>query len=346
MNNQLSISRSFTVCAALLMLPACSSGSSAPLLGASGVTQPNAGQRANGLPLALNGRSGARDTRSSWMSADAKRVALLYVSDEDTSDVYVYSISTDRLVGVLTGFNGPRGICANKNHDIWITESGNSKLLEYAHGGTHPIHVLYDPGQYPVACSVESASGELAATNIISAKDGPGSLSLYANANGLPTLVPAFSQTYIDGYDPDGNLFVNGWNNVGWSQFGEIVRGQDTVTKLTIAGGAIGNAGGIQYADGSLALGDYQGISGHAAIYQVTVNGTTATITGTTELLHSRAVVAFFILGDQVFCLNDDDGPEHVEKDVTIYKYPAGGEPIKIIHNPAFSIPVGVAVSM
>lgn len=279
------------------------------------------------------------------MAPDAKNSSLIYVSDEGTSDVYVYSLTTYRLVGVLTGFSEPRGICVDKARDIWIADAGDSNVLEYAHGGSQPIAVLADSGQYPVACSVERTTGGLAAANIISAKDGPGSISIYPNAAGSPTVIPAFSHTYTTAYDPHGNLFIDGANNVGWPQFGELPRGQQAVTNLTLVGGTIAFPGGMQYVHGSLALGDVQGPNGNAVIYQVGVSGTTLTVTGTTKSRHANFVVAFFILGRRVICLNAEDGPR-VANYIAIYKYPEGGEPLRTIHNSAFSIPVGLAVSV
>jgi hypothetical protein len=50
----------------------------------------------------------------SWMSPKAKKQSLLYVSSVLTNDVYVYSYSPVRLVGTLTGFSTPYGLCADK----------------------------------------------------------------------------------------------------------------------------------------------------------------------------------------------------------------------------------------
>ena len=266
--------------------------------------------------------------------------SLLFVSDEGTSDVYVYSLSKNKLVGTLTGFSEPRGICLNKAGDIWITNAGDSNLLEYAPGGTKPIGSLNDPGQYPVDCSVDTTTGDLSVSNIISAKYGPGSLSIYSDAIGVPAVVPAFAHTYNDAYDPAGNLFVNGASDVGAFQFGELARGEKTVTNVKIEGATITDPMNVQYADGHLAIGDERGYFENSVIYQVTVSGTTAKVIGKTPLYGSN-VIAFFILGHRVFCLNSTNRGVHV----AIYKYPAGGKPIRVIQIPGLSMPVGLAVS-
>lgn len=52
----------------------------------------------------------------SWMSRDAQSQNLLYVSIQGFNDVYVYSYlsSAIELVGKLTGFSDPSGLCVDK----------------------------------------------------------------------------------------------------------------------------------------------------------------------------------------------------------------------------------------
>ena len=35
-----------------------------------------------------------------------------------------------------------QGLCAAKNGDWWVVESGADEVLEYAHGGTTPLKTL------------------------------------------------------------------------------------------------------------------------------------------------------------------------------------------------------------
>src|SRR5580692_4951794 len=54
---------------------------------------------------------GAAAGPHSWMSPAAKRSKLLYVSSVLSNDVYAYAYSTQKLVGTLTGFKTPYGLC-------------------------------------------------------------------------------------------------------------------------------------------------------------------------------------------------------------------------------------------
>ena len=265
---------------------------------------------------------------------------LLYISDEGTNDVYVYSLSKGTIVETLTGFSEPRGVCLDNAGDIWITEAGNSKLIEYAPGGTKPIASVNDPGEFPVDCSINGTTGNLGAANIISAKYGPGSLSVYSGTVGAPAIVRAFAHTYDAAYDLAGNLFVDGADDHGWSQFGELARGAKTVVPLTLKGGTISNPINLQYADGHLAIGDDRGYSEDSVIYQVAVKGSAAKVIGRTRL-HDANVIAFFIVGSQVFCLNSTKLGVRVD----VYNYPAGGRATTVIKVSGLSMPVGLAVT-
>ncbi len=47
--------------------------------------------------------------RSSMLPNAKVSKALLYVGDDSTNDVYVYDYKSGKLVGTLTGFDGPYG---------------------------------------------------------------------------------------------------------------------------------------------------------------------------------------------------------------------------------------------
>ena len=126
------------------------------------------------------------DHQPSWMSPDAKEQQLLYVSDQKTDDVYVYSYPTGKLVGTLTGFAAPYGQCTDKSGNVFITQFDASDVTEYAHGGTNPIKTLDTAGEYPVGCSVDPKTGNLAVAKFIS-DNYPGGIFVLAHATGTPT---------------------------------------------------------------------------------------------------------------------------------------------------------------
>jgi hypothetical protein len=163
--------------------------------------------------------SGARVTHAgSWMKPGASGSDLLYIND-DYQNVFVFTYPQGKLVGKLTGFWGPLGMCSDAQGDVFVTELGTTngskppEILEYAHGGTSPINTLTDGDYYPEGCSVDPITGNLA---VASARvRNPGSLAIFANAQGSPTFYtdPNIFEFWYCAYDNQGNLFASGGNN-------------------------------------------------------------------------------------------------------------------------------------
>src|ERR1700729_644904 len=61
---------------------------------------------------------GHAEPDSSWMSPEAKSHDLLYVVSGSNVDVFTYPGGT--LVGTLTGFEYPLGLCSDSNGNVWI----------------------------------------------------------------------------------------------------------------------------------------------------------------------------------------------------------------------------------
>ena len=200
-------------------------GSLGPGPGQPNAAQPGLNAQLLDHPFSLVNKSGLQsqlsDRRPSRMNPDAKNeLHLLYISDIGTNDVYVYSYPRGKLMGALTGFESPEGECVNKAGDVWITNTSAAEIVEYAHGGASPIATLSDAGQYPVGCSVNKSTGDLAVSNSQTTSSGAGSVSVYPAASGTPKTysVPNTYYPYFLGYDSHGDLFVDGENS-GFTAF-------------------------------------------------------------------------------------------------------------------------------
>jgi hypothetical protein len=153
----------------------------------------------------------------SWMAPATSRGDLVYISSY-TDVVYVYSYPDGTLVGTLTGFNDPSGICSDGAGNVWITNTNSANIVEYAHGGTTPIATVSDSGHTPVDCSVDPTTGNLAAANY------SGNVAVYKNAQGSPTYystVGLLQDTLWVNYDDAGNLFAaSRWHTPVWMKKG------------------------------------------------------------------------------------------------------------------------------
>ena len=274
-----------------------------------------------------------RDRGPSWMSPDAKKTALLYVSDLHTDDVNVYSYPGGTLEGKLTGFSDPWGLCVDRKGDVFVTDHNALTIVEYAHGGTTPLATLIDTGEQPGGCDVDPLTGNLAVANVSTPYSTPGNVGIYKHARGARQTRkdPAISFYEYCGYDDHGNLFVDGQQN-GTFAFAELPRNQRVFTNISLDQ-SIGYGGSVQWDGKHVAVGDYNA----NLIYQFDINGKTGTTVGSTSLGSASYAVQVLIHRGVVV------GPNATGGSVMYWKYPVGGAPLKTIGS--LHQPWGVTIS-
>jgi hypothetical protein len=152
----------------------------------------------------------------SWMRPEAKASSsLLYVSNASNVTVYQYNNGQDiTLVGTLTGFNSPQGLCTDRRGDVWVSDYGSRTMYEFAHGGTTPIATITVNGGFPFACAVDP-TGKLAVSYWYPNAHfyNYAAVVVYppGSTNGTSYGPPrGFYRSYFLTYDNDGNLFTNG----------------------------------------------------------------------------------------------------------------------------------------
>ncbi len=284
----------------------------------------------------------APDARRSWMAPDAKKGNLLYVSDDTTDDVYVFSYPQGRLVGTLTGFSAPGGPCADAHGDVFVPDVFTSTIEEFAHGGSKPIGTLSEAAdEYPDKCDVNRTNGDLAVSN-----DGNtfgqvrGGIAIYRAATGTPSFRKAMYHPYSCGYDSEGNLFVDGEDEYfrGF-QFGELPASGKRYRKISLDQ-SISLPGGVVWRGNSVAVGDVY----NAVIYQFAISASNGTRVGTTTLSGTSLAWDFQLDGGKVIVPNVVQQSEG-SSDILNYRYPAGGSAINAIGTGVVVNPVGVVIS-
>jgi len=271
--------------------------------------------------------------RPAWSAPDANRATLLYVSDANNGTVSVFSYPQGDLVGTLTGFEEPYGLCSDKAGNVWIVDDETSTITEYAHGGTSPKATLGDSGEYPAGCSVDPTTGNLAVTNYETVNRGQGSVSIYHRAKGTPTqyVDASISRGWFCSYDDKGDLFFDGdANGSSGFQLAELPHGGVTFTNIGIDQ-TITVPGGVQW-DGKYVVVTDQTAN---AMYQYAVTGTKATLKGTITLMGSGDCAQTWIGKGAVFCA--DNGGE-------VFQYPAGGSPIAVLTG-NYDLPLGTVAA-
>lgn len=229
------------------------------------------------------------DYHKTWVAPDIKRAhRLLFISDDSSQDVYIFTLPAMKLKGTLTGFNGPQGMCSDNQGNIWIVNTGTSQGLKYSHTG-HLLGSVNDPSGTPAGCAVNPTNGDLAISETLGTS-GPGGIEIYHDGAGKPTRYnnPSQYEYFFPTYDTDGNLYVDGLSYPAEAfTISELPSGKHRMHTITYSGGTIRFPGGANWdrVKGQLVINDQECNGIYAAcVYQLTVSGSNATIVGSAPL--------------------------------------------------------------
>ncbi|MBV9719467.1 MAG: hypothetical protein JOZ77_09105 [Candidatus Eremiobacteraeota bacterium] len=310
-------------------------------------------QQINNTLTAVVSHAQHADHHKSWVSPDAMGAPrLLFISDATYGDVYIFTMPHLALKGTITGFVEPQGMCSDASGNIWLANtegngSAGGTLVQMSRTGT-VLKTIDDNGYYPVGCAVNKANGDLAVTNIISTSDNAGNVQVYANGSGTPTTytAPNTFEYFFAGYDPSGNLLVDGEANISRTQttLAELPAGSSSMKAITLSG-SISFPGLVQwYNDGNYwAVGDQNA----NVVDWVTLSGSTASITGSTPIGVSGDMVQGTIAANGEKYLAGGTINLSSGSSVNRYPWPAGGTPTNSYQfaQSAYNEPIGAAVS-
>jgi len=330
------------VTAAAAVLAGCSSGGSqTPLGGSSGMQNAvRSGLGAvsyHGL-LTLAARPGVPNVHKyqglSFMLPDRhhhhKKAMDAYISNfyDGIVDVYKYPSGT-APTGTITGLTDPQGFCTSGKKDYWVVQSGLDEISEFAVGGTTPITSLSETAGEPAGCAIDPSTGNLA-TSILS----NGDVVIYAGAKGTGTVMTTpLVEAFFIGYDPTGDLYVDGFNSSFVPAVVELPKSSTTWESLTTSN-SITFPGQVQWDGKWITVNDQSGF----AIYQYTQSGTALTLFGTVAYTGATDCVQTWITKGAFICPDAGTNNNGLE-----YKYPAGGAPTKTLTG-TFDTPIGSVV--
>lgn len=270
--------------------------------------------------------------RHSILDSSAKKGRLLYVADPGSNELLVYTYPGLSGAGVISGFGSVNGVCTDRQGYVWVLDTTDVVAWEFAHGGVEPINYVQpgdtngNPG-VSLGCAVDPKSGDLAVA---------GFAGFTVFRNGQQSHATYWDSTFFDfhyvAYDGAGNLYADGLLSYGLT-FGlvELPAGSPTINQVSLSGGTITGAGGIQWDGIYLDIGD--GASG--TIYQT--NG--ASIVGSI-VTDATCQGQFYITGNHKRIVV----PDTCNSRTGIYAYPAGGAAIKSASG-GQDFPFGAAIS-
>src|SRR5580704_314853 len=249
-----------------------------------------------------------------------KHAVYQYMSVSNAILEYDYPKS-DKSIGQIS-VGGGAGECADvlygaAKRDFWVTVPGANAYDEFALGGNKPIKTLTESVGLAANCAMDPTTGDLAATIL-----NKGDVVIFAHTSHRGnTITTGLFEAYFDGYDDNGNLFVDGVNNSLTFALVELPKGSSSFENISISN-TVAFPGAVQWDGKYLTVGDQES----HAIYRYGVSGTTATLKGTVSLTGASDCGQTWIgSGGVVFC--PDSGNTQGE----VYKYPAGGSPIAIL---------------
>ncbi len=282
-----------------------------------------------------------RSDRASWISPKAKTTGpLLYTSNQDFSEIDVYGYKTRKLVGQITsGVVYPYGECADVAGNVWITNFAGFDLAEYARSARKPTKQLTDDYGYPIGCSVDPKTGDLAVANFEGSASGyGGNIVIYHGAAGSGKVYTQAS-TYVwpPSYDDKDNLFVEGENIVTDAhELFELPKDGKSLIEISLPF-TIDFPAGVNW-DGKYVDANDQGYENTATtgVYRLTISGSTATLvsqTGYTDSCYNNYVdvVQAVIdgnkyIGGNLYC--QDAAAYRID----YWSYSGGGNPLEYIN--------------
>jgi hypothetical protein len=319
-----------------LTLTCCGLFAAAALLAACGASTPS-------VPTVPSAAHLRPRTGESWMSPLAKDTPkLLYVSGFNATYVDVYDYESGKQVGMLTGFSMPAGQCVDAKGDVYIANSGDGDVNEYAHGGKKPIKT-YSTSGAALGCSVDKAN-DLAVSDFLTASYGPGAVTVFPKGSGKGIVYSNPNDCYDiwpGGYDGEGNLVMIAENATEAVTFCALLKGSKSLTTLTASGFTIYSPDSTMWDGKFIALGDQQlGGGFQSGIVEATLSGSTLTSQGDVTLSDDckgdyTHVISPFIVGRKNTPVNDRQGTvvaggnEFCNADFRLWHYPQGGNPFK-----------------
>lgn len=291
----------------------------------------------------------------SWLSPELRRLAaapLLFVSDSGTAEVYIYKLANLKLMGTITGFSEPQGLCSDTKGNVWITDTIGQKIYELTHRGRLE-NELTDKSGYPVACAWDKKTGNLAVMNIFSTGSVAGEVLIFKKGSSTGTAYQNSQQYYYNfgSYDSSGNLFFDGRTPDGTFMLSELPRGAASANTVTLSDGTIYFPGMVQWdpVNHDLIIGDQScGNSYTSCVYSVTVSQSSGTIGTQTSLQnYAGGQVCDLVQGAELngtIAGSDFNFCGTAASATYAWPYPGGGAP-SVYTKRSDSIPVGAAIS-
>ena len=300
------------------------------------------------LQQAAPGGSMSRSQSATSISRAAKGgERFAFISDYNLGAVYILALPHLTLTKTIGGLKGPLGECSGSKGNVYVVESGTSRVIEYSHAGAQ-IATFNDSYGQPMSCAVNPRNGDLAVTD-----DGGGGVLVYTGSSSSPTSLrnPKQDDYAFVGYNPRNQLWVDG----GFGNAFVLSRcGPSSCTTVKTQGGEVYRAGAIQWDERRRTWVVFdqscENSNPGACSYPVSEKGVFGVQTfydnskGSSVCLLTQGALdaesaGFVVGGDHDTCGGKGD------KSIYRWSYPHGGKPTDHYTLPYGAFPYGSAIS-
>jgi hypothetical protein len=219
-------------------------------------------------------------TRNHFKSFDSCPATGLieYVGDFNNNviEIFAGNFNGQQPCGMLTSANGllnPQGLMV-RDHNLYVANTGNGDVLEFARGGTTPINTFADTSngsEFPADVTVER-DGTVLASNIFGSNQA-GSISTWSASGTLIANYPnaAGANTYFLTVQKNGTVYYD--DNTFAVYKGSCPAG--VCGSFTSTGATMAFPGGLRSADNEdVVLGDQSGPGGgDVIVFETFPNG-------------------------------------------------------------------------
>jgi hypothetical protein len=162
-------------------------------------------------------------TAHGWISSDAKKKNLLYVSDEGDNLIDIFSVPSYSKVGeIVSGIDQPEGIATDKKGDLYVSNLSADTITVYKRGATSPYRILTESdGPDDVA---------VATNGYVVAGDNGGGVDVYAPGATSPSLRLTNSDIVKVkgvGVDAHNNVYAAGYYGSSSAVKGVVIKFAD-----------------------------------------------------------------------------------------------------------------------
>ena len=249
--------------------------------------------------------------------------------------IFNYPKST-AMIGQLYGAGGQG--CTNVLYGygkkiVWNAGRTNDLIDEYR-VPSKLIKTLSLAYTFTSSCAMNT-SGDLAVGVLLGNSYGPGGqVVIFKNATGSGKVYnTSLAREYFDGYDPDGNLFADGFGSSSNFTLVELQKGSNQFVTIKTSNSPQ-FPGSVQWDGTYLTVFDQD----TSETYQYTVSGTTATLKNTIQLTGASDCAQTWIVKGLLYC--GDAG----NNDGEVFRYPSGGSPTATFTG-SFDFPLGVTAA-